>query len=75
VAASRERPSASQANGDLAGVNRVWREMHDLIYGRDQGLEPALLPRLADRLELDLDRFDSKLAGEPRRLMVPCRPR
>lgn len=38
--------------------------MHDQIYGRGQGLEPALLRRLADRLELDLERFDSELASE-----------
>lgn len=157
VAAPRERPSASRANGDLAGVNRAWRrkivshaaglrphvdpshdhlrgsevaavtlvqygdyqspaciaaagevvrlrerfdgklrfvfrhfplgdahafalpaaeaaeaagaqgrfwEMHDLIYGGQQGLEPARLRRLAERLELDLDRFDHELASE-----------
>ena len=38
--------------------------MHDLIYGRQQGLEPARLRHLAERLELDLDRFDHELASE-----------
>ena len=38
--------------------------MHDQIYGRDQGLEPALLRKLAKGLDLDLERFDSELAGE-----------
>ena len=49
---------------EAAGAQERFWEMHDLIYGRDQGLEPALLRRLADRLELDLERFDSELVGE-----------
>jgi protein-disulfide isomerase len=54
---------AAEAAEAAAAQSRFW-EMHDLIYGRDQGLEPALLRRLAGRLELDLERFDSELAGE-----------
>lgn len=49
---------------EAAGAQGRFWEMHDLIYGWDRGLEPALLRRLADRLELDLERFDSELAGE-----------
>jgi protein-disulfide isomerase len=47
-----------------AGAQGQFWEMHDLIYGRDQGLEPALLRKLAKSLELDLERFDSELAAE-----------
>ena len=54
---------AAEAAEAAAAQSRFW-EMHDLIYGRDQGLEPALLRRLAGRLELDLERFDSELASE-----------
>jgi protein-disulfide isomerase len=54
---------AAEAAEAAGAQGRFW-EMHDLIYGRQQGLEPALLRRLADRLELDLERFDSELAGE-----------
>jgi Na+:H+ antiporter, NhaA family len=54
---------AAEAAEAAGAQGRFW-EMHDLIYGRDQGLEPALLRRLADRLELDLERFDSELASE-----------
>ncbi len=54
---------AAEAAEAAGAQGRFW-EMHDLIYRRDQGLEPALLRRLADRLELDLERFDSELASE-----------
>ena len=49
---------------EAAGAQGQFWQMHDLIYGRDQGLEPALLRKLAKSLELDLERFDSELARE-----------
>jgi protein-disulfide isomerase len=49
---------------EAAGAQGRFWEMHDLIYGRDQGLEPALLRNLAKDLRLDLERFDSELADD-----------
>jgi protein-disulfide isomerase len=54
---------AAEAAEAAGAQGRFW-DMHDLIYGRDQGLEPALLRKLAKGLELDLERFDSELADE-----------
>ena len=54
---------AAEAAEAAGAQDRFW-EMHDLIYGRDQGLEPALLRKLAKSLDLDLERFDSELANE-----------
>jgi protein-disulfide isomerase len=54
---------AAEAAEAAGAQGRFW-DMHDLIYGRDQGLEPALLRKLAKGLDLDLERFDSELAGE-----------
>jgi protein-disulfide isomerase len=54
---------AAEAAEAAGAQGRFW-EMHDLIYGWDQGLDPGLLRRLADGLDLDLERFDSELAGE-----------
>ena len=54
---------AAEAAEAAGAQGRFW-DMHDLIYGRDQGLEPALLRKLAKSLELDLERFDSELARE-----------
>jgi protein-disulfide isomerase len=54
---------AAEAAEAAGAQGRFW-EMHDLIYGRDQALEPALLRKLAKDLDLDLERFDSDLANE-----------
>jgi protein-disulfide isomerase len=54
---------AAEAAEAAGAQGRFW-DMHDLIYGREQGLEPALLRKLAKGLELDLERFDSELADE-----------
>jgi protein-disulfide isomerase len=54
---------AAEAAEAAGAQDRFW-EMHDLIYERDQGLEPALLRKLAKSLDLDLERFDSDLSGE-----------
>jgi protein-disulfide isomerase len=54
---------AAEAAEAAGAQGRFW-EMHDLIYRRDQGIEPALLRKLANDLELDLERFDSELADE-----------
>lgn len=54
---------AAEAAEAAALQGRFW-EMHDLIYGRAQELEPALLRDLARSVGLDLERFDSELAGE-----------
>jgi protein-disulfide isomerase len=53
---------AAEAAEAAGAQGRFW-EMHDLIYGRDQGLEPALLRKLAQSVGLDLERFDSELAN------------
>jgi protein-disulfide isomerase len=49
---------------EAAGAQGRFWEMHDLIYGREQQLEPALLRKLAERIGLDLERFDSELAND-----------
>jgi protein-disulfide isomerase len=49
---------------EAAGAQGRFWEMHDLIYGREKPLEPALLRRFAQRLELDMERFDSELAAD-----------
>jgi 2-hydroxychromene-2-carboxylate isomerase len=49
---------------EAADAQDCFWEMHDLIYGSDQGLEPALLRKLAKTLGLDLERFESELADE-----------
>jgi formate-nitrite transporter family protein len=49
---------------EAAGAQGRFWEMHDLIYGRAKALEPALLRRFAQRLELDMERFDSELAAD-----------
>ena len=54
---------AAEAAEAAGAQGRFW-EMHDLIYRSDQGLEPALLRKLAKALGLDLERFDSELADE-----------
>jgi protein-disulfide isomerase len=54
---------AAEAAEAAGAQGRFW-EMHDLIYGSDQDLEPAFLRKLAKTLGLDLERFDSELADE-----------
>lgn len=54
---------AAEAAEAAGAQGRFW-EMHDLIYGSDEDLEPALLRKLAKTLGLDLTRFDSELAEE-----------
>jgi protein-disulfide isomerase len=49
---------------EAAGAQGRFWEMHDLIYGRSRPLEAALLRKFAERLELDMDRFDSELARD-----------
>jgi 2-hydroxychromene-2-carboxylate isomerase len=49
---------------EAAGAQGRFWEMHDLIYGRDHPLEPALLRKFAERIGLDLERFDSELARD-----------
>lgn len=64
---------AAEAAEAAGGQDRFW-EMHDLIYGDNQHswgradeLDPELLRGLAERLELDLDQFDSDIADETHR--------
>jgi len=49
---------------EAAGAQGRFWEMHDLIYGPDQHLEPARLRKLAMQIGLDLERFDSELAND-----------
>lgn len=54
---------AAEAAEAAGAQGRFW-EMHDLIYGREQDLAPALLRKLAQRIELDMERFDAELAAD-----------
>ena len=54
---------AAEAAEAAGAQGRFW-EMHDLIYRGGQGLEPGRLRKLAQSLDLDLERFDSELADE-----------
>ena len=49
---------------EAAGAQGSFWELHDLIYRSEQDLEPTFLRKLAKTLGLDLERFDSELAGE-----------
>jgi hypothetical protein len=55
---------AAQAAEAAGAQGRFW-EMHDLVYGRDQGLEPALLRKLAAHLHHRLLRPELRLADRP----------
>jgi formate-nitrite transporter family protein len=48
---------------EAAGAQGKFWQMHDRIYGDEHGLEPRALRRLAEELELDLDRYDADVAG------------
>jgi protein-disulfide isomerase len=52
--------AAAQAAEAAARQGRFW-EMHDLLFRNQTRLEPPDLRRLAERLGLDLARFDSDL--------------
>jgi protein-disulfide isomerase len=52
--------AAAQAAEAAARQGRFW-EMHDLLFRNQTRLEPPDLRRLAERLGLDLARFDSEL--------------
>ena len=53
--------AAAEAAEAAARQDRFW-EMHDLLFRNQQRLEPADLHRYAERLDLDLERFESDLA-------------
>jgi protein-disulfide isomerase len=52
---------AAEASEAAARQDRFW-EMHDLLFRNQPRLEPTDLRRYAERLGLDLERFDSDLA-------------
>jgi protein-disulfide isomerase len=54
---------AAEAAEAAGAQGRFW-EMHDLIYRRDQELEPALLRKFAKSIGIDLARFDGDLAND-----------
>ena len=54
---------AAQA-AEAAGAQGQFWEMHDAMYEGDLRLEPRMLLDLADRLGLDVERFESELADE-----------
>ena len=54
--------AAAEAAEAAARQDRFW-ELHDILFRNQMGLEPDDLRRFAERLGLDLDRFDSDLAG------------
>ena len=53
--------AAAEAAEAAARQDRFW-EMHDILFRNQMRLEPDDLRRFAERLGLDLDRFDSDLA-------------
>ena len=52
--------AAAEAAEAAARQDRFW-EMHDLLFRNQLRLEPADLRRYAERLELDLERFEADL--------------
>src|SRR5258706_12066100 len=54
--------SAAEAAEAAARQDRFW-EMHDVLFRNKMRLEPDDLRRYAERLGLDLDRFDSDVAS------------
>jgi formate-nitrite transporter family protein len=54
--------AAAEAAEAAARQDRFW-EMHDLLFRNQLRLEPDDLRRFAERLGLDLERFDSDLAA------------
>lgn len=53
--------AAAEAAEAAARQDRFW-EMHDILFRNQARLEAADLRRYAERLSLDLERFDSDLA-------------
>jgi protein-disulfide isomerase len=54
--------AAAEAAEAAARQDRFW-EMHDVLFRNQMRLEPDDLRRFAERLGLNLDRFDSDLTG------------
>jgi protein-disulfide isomerase len=54
---------AAQASEAAAMQGKFW-EMHDLLYANQNQLSLVVVQRCAERLELDLHRFNSELSGE-----------
>jgi protein-disulfide isomerase len=54
-------PAAPNAAGAAPRQDRFW-EMHDVLFRNQLRLEPADLRRFADRLGLDLRRWESDVA-------------
>ena len=61
--------AAAEAAEAAARQDRFW-EMHDLLFRNQLRLEPADLRRFAERLGLDLERFDSDLAADAVRARI-----
>ena len=54
---------AAQAAECAAGQGRFW-EMHDLLFDNQSHLKPHQLRGYADRLELDMVRYDAEMKDE-----------
>lgn len=54
---------AAEAAEAAGAQGRFW-EMHDLIYGCERALDPALLRKLAQSIDVDLERYDAELARD-----------
>jgi protein-disulfide isomerase len=52
---------AALASEVAAGQRKFW-PMHDLLFDNQQHLKPAQLRRYAERLELDMARYDADMA-------------
>ena len=59
--------AAAEAAEAAARQDRFW-EMHDILFRNQMRLEPDDLRRFAERLGLDLDRFDSSSPLWPQKL-------
>jgi protein-disulfide isomerase len=48
---------------EAAGAQKKFWPMHDLLFENQRHLEPGNLRRYAERLELDMARYDADMAG------------
>jgi protein-disulfide isomerase len=61
--------AAARAAEAAANQDRFW-EMHDLLFRNQLHLEPQDLRRFAERIGLDLERFDADIADRGTRMRV-----
>jgi protein-disulfide isomerase len=62
ISTSHPHAEAAAEAAEAAGAQGKFWEMHDQLYEHQERLGPADLRRYAERIGLDLDRFDSAMA-------------